>query len=136
VSLVLDNLKNRYLKIANKQIGWSGLKFCLYIFLVFWNGAGVLAQKNYSIDFGTLTNRRVPISYFIEQTQQNIKVSAQVRKEHRLENRESRRIRKHTYAIQTKEVKKRMKESRKKADFYNRGKKPLRVKLKKVLGNG
>jgi len=45
----------------------------------------------------------------------------------------SKKIRNHAYRIQTHEVKKRMKKSKKTAEYFNRGKVPLSVKFKSIF---
>ena len=72
----------------------------------------------------------------MEETKKNIKKTIQWNKIHRLQNKTSKKIRKHTYSNQTNEVKKRMRQSLKSAENYNRGKTPLRVKLSKLISNG
>lgn len=90
-------------------------------------------QPRYSIDIEPPKNRRIPISYLISQSSEKIKESKRIRKKHRIERKTSKKIIKHTYSIQTKKVRKRMRKSRKKAEIFNRGKLPLSVKLKKKL---
>lgn len=91
------------------------------------------AQGKYSIDSKKLKNRRIPVAYFISESAKELKVAHEWRKRNRMEQRDSRKIRKHTYSIQTKEVKKRMKHSVDKAQRYNEGKIPFNEKIKKLI---
>lgn len=72
----------------------------------------------------------MPVAYFIGETAKELKAAHDWRKDNRIEERASRKIRKHTYNKQTKEVKKRMKHSAIKAKQYNEGKIPFTDKLK------
>lgn len=91
------------------------------------------AQYSYSIDINTNSARNVPLKYAVTQARKNIKKSAKLREKKRNTLKDSKKIRKHTYSIQTREVKKRMRKTSKKADNYNKGKVPMVVKLKNIL---
>lgn len=88
----------------------------IFVFLAFSGKA----QTKYSIDLKPPKERRVPVKYFIEQTKSNVKESSEIRKKHRALRKESRKIRRHTYHIQTKKVKRRMRRSFKEAEEFNR----------------
>lgn len=107
-----------------------------FLIVIFINLSGFGQGVKYSIDLEPLKNRRVPVKFFVEQLKQSIKTSSDARKLQKLETKTSKKIRKHMFSIQTKEVKKRMRHSRKIADFHNRGKVPLSVKITKLTGNG
>jgi hypothetical protein len=93
-------------------------------------------QYIYSIDIKPTKERRVPVKYYIEQVKLNVKTSNAIKEKHRVLRKNSKKIRKRTYNIQTHAVKKRMRKSLKEAENYNRGKMPLRVKLIKLFNNG
>jgi len=107
---------------------------CIVLFSL--KGPIASAQKNYSIDINAQKKRSVSIGFFIQQSKEKIKSAGKNRKRKRAEIKLSKKIRKHTYSIQTKEVKKRMKKSGKKAKRYNRGKPAICVKLKNFFRYG
>ena len=76
-------------------------------------------QYRYSIDIETKKSRRVPLKYAVNEAKENFKESAEHRKKKRIKLKTSKQIRKHTYSIQTRKVKKRMRNSRKKAEYFN-----------------
>ena len=92
----------------------------------------VYAQYNYSIDTKELKARRVPLKFKVTQTKQTINKNLEIRKKKRIAKKVSRQISRHTYSIQTREVKRRMRKARKRAENNNKGKVPLYVKLKKI----
>ncbi len=94
-----------------------------------------LAQGKYSIDVKS-KDRKVPVSYFVNQTKVQFKDAREWRKMKRIKDKGSKKTKRHVYNIQTREVKKRMKKSERKSDNYNRGKIPLGVKLKRLILNG
>lgn len=105
----------------------------IFLFLLFcFNFKIANAQYRYSIDIETAKSRRVPLKFAINEAKVNLKESTEHRKKKKLELKASKQIRKHTYSIQTRKVKKRMNKSLKKAECFNRGKVPISVKLKKM----
>jgi len=67
------------------------------------------------------------------QMKETVKTDREYRKRKRETLKESKRIRKHTYSIQSRQVKQRMRKAYKKAEMFNEGKEPMVVKLKKLL---
>jgi hypothetical protein len=112
------------------------LKKIIPILICLFIGTLAFSQNRYSIDINPVEERMVPIGYFIQQTAESFKSNVAFRKKKRNEKKESDKIRKHVHRIQTKEIKKRMRQSLKKAENFNKGKIPLIVKLNKLLGNG
>ena len=90
----------------------------------------VKAQYNYSIDIGERKTRRVSVKYRITQTKQTISTNLEIRKKKRVAKKVSKVTSRHAYSIQTNEVKRRMRKSKKRAENNNKGKVPLYVKLK------
>lgn len=88
-------------------------------------------EYRYSIDIDKTKNRRVPIGYWLTSTRTNLKEAKEWRKNKRIEERDSKKIRKHSYKIQKKYVQKRMKQSKKVAEWHNNNKIPFLVKIKK-----
>ena len=120
----------RYLPRSIYKIG------AIFLFLLFCFNFKILnaqLQYRYSIDIETKNSRRVPLKYTVNEAKENFKESTEHRKKKRIELKLSKQIRKHIYSIQTREVKKRMRKSRKKAEYFNREKVPLSVKLKKMF---
>lgn len=113
-----------------------GYRIIICVFFCLGVAAESDAQGRYSIDVKNKNNRDLPIAYIISQTGMQIKEAKEWRKNNRLERKISRKTERRFYHIQTQEVKKRMKRSEKKAENYNRGKVPLRVKLKRLMSNG
>jgi len=93
-------------------------------------------QSRYSIDVNSSIDRSVSLSFFISQTKETIITNRAVRTKKRNATKESEKIKKHCYRIQTKEIKKRMRQSIKRAEYFNSGKIPIYVKLNKMLKNG
>lgn len=107
---------------------------CLVLFLLFFSSfKPVNAQYHYSIDIEAKKSRRVPLKYAIVRLKETTKTSRELKKKKRNEIKSSKKIKKHTYSIQKYEVKKRMRKSAKKAEYYNKGKVPMVVKLKKIF---
>lgn len=92
-----------------------------------------VAQYQYSIDIEVKKARRVPVKFAVLKAFDSVDASMEHRKKKRGELKRSKKLRKHIYRIQSREVKKRMRKSRKKAENNNRGKVPLGVKLKNCL---
>jgi hypothetical protein len=105
----------------------------IFFVLIFSGFKPVKAQYKYSIDIKTQKSRSVPLKYRITKAKESIKTNKELRKKKRSAIKSSKKIKKHTYRIQTREVKKRMKMSNKKAENFNKGKVPLGVKLKKII---
>lgn len=78
----------------------------------------------------------MPVSYKIGESKKEYEAAREWRKNNRIEKRLSKQTKQRIYKVQTQEVKKRMKRSEKKAKNNNRGKVPLRVKLKRLMSNG
>ena len=93
----------------------------------------VCGQPRYSVDIEPPKNRHVPLAFYISQVKENIKTSKELAKKHRLARKKSKKIQKHIYNIQTKKVKRRMRKSKRQAENFNRGKRPICVKLKKFF---
>lgn len=107
-------------------------KITLLSFLLIIGITSGFTQDKYSIDV-KIKNRRVPVKYFVNESKTKFIEAKQWRKQKRIENKTSKKIRKRTYRLQTREVKKRMKRSEQKAQIFNRGKDPLSVKLRKLI---
>ncbi len=90
----------------------------------------VNAQYKYSIDIKSRGGQRAPLKYAVLKVKKDFQATAEIRKKIRTEEKVSKKIKKHTYKIQTAKVKKRMRKSEKIAKNYNRGKVPLSVKFK------
>lgn len=104
----------------------------LLFFLIIGNKSFSQEQK-YSIDNKSFKSRRVSVSYFLKTSLKEFKDYQKRKKEKRIENKLSKKIRKHIYSIQSKHVKKRMKRAKRKAYNYNNRKIPCIVKLKKLF---
>lgn len=107
-------------------------RITLLSFLLIICATLVFSQDKYSIDV-KIKQRRVPVKYFVNESKTKFVEARAWRKRKRIENKTSKKIRKRTYRLQTKEVKKRMKRSEQKAQIFNRGKLPLSVKLRKLI---
>jgi len=107
----------------------------LLIFFVLIYNNNIYAQYSfrYSVDLKSPKSRRVPLGEKIVSVKEQIKKNAEINKKHRIQNRDSRKVRRHTYRIQDKKVKKRMKKSQKKAECHNKNKIPFKVKLKRLF---
>jgi hypothetical protein len=90
-------------------------------------------QYQYSIDLKEKENRHIPISYRISQVKENIKQASAYRQKHRFERKTSNQIRRHTYNIQTRKVKKRMRKSLKKSEEFNGENSLLCVLIDKIF---
>lgn len=108
--------------------------FGLFLFI------SVLAQgqsnTRYSVDLDPPDKRRVPLNYFIQQTKTDFKDASELRKKRRINKKVSKKIRKQTYNNQSKAVKKRMRESAKKADEFNEGKRSFKERIIKLCRHG
>ncbi len=113
--------------IANRSIWIINFLLLLSVFS--------LAQGKYSIDMKS-KDRRVPVSYAFNDKKNQFENARVWRKNKRIEDKVSKKTKKHIYSIQTHEVKKRMRKAEKKANNFNRGKVPLGVKLKRIIENG
>lgn len=105
----------------------------IFFVLIFFGFNTVKAQYKYSIDIKTQKTRSVPLKYRIAKTKESIKTNSELRKKKKSALKSAKKIKKHAYRIQTRETKKRMKMSEKKAEYFNKGKVPLGVKLKNLL---
>jgi len=112
------------------------LKKVIPLLICFFIVSVSYSQIRYSIDVNSDIERRVSLRFFITQTAESFKTNRAVRIKKRISTKESAKIRKHIYRIQTRETKKRMHQSVKKADYFNSGKIPIYVKLNKMLKNG
>jgi len=112
------------------------LKKVIHLLICFFIGFIAHAQSHYSIDVNSSIDRSVSLSFIISQTKETIKTTRAVRTKKRYATKDSDKIRKHIYRIQTREIKKRMRQSMKKAYYFNSGKTPIYVKLNKMLKNG
>ncbi|MDD3773419.1 MAG: hypothetical protein PHC38_12315 [Weeksellaceae bacterium] len=110
----------------------------LYLSLFVFVSVSVQGQRNtrYSVDLNPPDKRRVPLEYFIEQTKTNFKEASELRKKRRINKKVSRKIQKHTYNNQTSAVKKRMRQSAKKADEFNDGKRSFKERIIKLCRHG
>lgn len=90
----------------------------------------VYAQYNYSIDVGNRKERKGSLKYRIAQTKKTINTNLEIKKKRRVMKKVSRKTIRHTYSIQTQDVKRRMRKSKKRAEYNNKGKVPLNIKIK------
>lgn len=88
-------------------------------------------KYRYSIDIENVKSRRVPAKFWIQDKRESLGEGRDWRKNKRIEERDSKKTKKHAYKIQKKYVQKRMKETRKHAKWHNQNKLPFIVKLKK-----
>ncbi len=95
--------------------------------------SAVNAQYKYSIDIKSRGGQRAPMKYAVLSAKKDFQATSAIRKKIRTDEKVSKKIKRHTYKIQTLKVKKRMRKSEKTAKNYNRGKVPLSVKLKKLF---
>ena len=109
------------------------IKVVLLIFLLNYNNIYAQYSFRYSIDINKTKNRRVALKEKIETTKKQLKENLNTNKKHRIQDRDSRKVKRHTYKIQDKKVKKRMKKSKKKAEYYNQNKIPFIIKLKRFF---
>lgn len=104
----------------------------MFFSLFLWGKPGLCQKKyRYSIDVKEQKNRRVPLVFWLTETKSNFSEAKEWRKNKRIEERNSKKIRKHAYKIQKGYVQKRMKQSLKRAEWHNENKLPLLVKIKK-----
>jgi len=89
-------------------------------------------QYKYSIDANPPKKHHVPVKYKIEEMKGNMEQSKKQRQIKRENKKASKLTVKNTYRIQTAKVKKRMKESRKKADVFNGNESFWRLMIKKL----
>lgn len=89
------------------------------------------AQYKYSIDLNNNIGRRTTVKSWLINTKNNFIASKEWRKNKKIEEKISKKIRKHSYKIQKSYVKKRMKRSWKSADNHNKNKLPLYIKIKR-----
>jgi preprotein translocase subunit SecF len=105
----------------------------LMFFILNYNNTYAQYSFRYSLDLKSPKKRRVPIGEKIVIKKEQLKKNVETNKKHRIQNRDSRKVRRHTYRLQSKEVKKRMKKSKKKAEYHNKNKIPLKIKLKQMF---
>lgn len=105
----------------------------IFILINLFAFSSVSAQYKYSIDIKERKTRKVPLKYRVTQAKQDFKLYLEIKKRRRVANRVSRVTIRHTYRIQTAEVKRRMRKSKKRAENHNKGRVPLIVKFKKLL---
>jgi hypothetical protein len=110
----------------------------LYLSLFVFVSISAQGQSNdrYSVDLKTPDKRRVPLEYFIKQTKADLKNASEIRKKRRLNKKVSKKIRKQTYNNQTNAVKRRMRQSAKKADEFNDGKRSFKERIIKLCRHG
>ncbi len=105
----------------------------LFILFNVFNINSSYGQYQYSFDLNNVKARHVPVMFRLKQLKGTVKDDIAHYKEKRIERKTSRKTRKHAYAIQTHEVKKRMRKSSKNAVHHNKGTEPLIVRIKKYL---
>jgi hypothetical protein len=116
-----------------KYIYTSKIGAIIIMVILCCDSKALWAQYQYSIDIEVKRSRRVPIKFVVLKTVASVNATVEHRKKKRGELKLSKKIRKHTYRIQSRKVKKRMRKSRKKAEDNNREKVPIGVKLKNCL---
>jgi hypothetical protein len=112
------------------KYGLLTVKILFLLFLAINNAHG---QYQYSIDIKDKSSRHLPIGIKLSQMHETMKQNSEIRQKHQVERKTSRKIRRHTYGIQTDKVKKRMKKSRKKAKKNNGEKNVLGVLYDKMF---
>ncbi len=87
----------------------------------------------YSFDLQKTENRHITIKEWVTTNKQTLQQNHQANKKKQAFKKAERKTEKHTYKIQTKAVRKRMKETRNLAEAYNEGKVPLKIKVKRLI---